>query len=89
MAVKVYLSNNPQDHTHRTKEARAPSTPRTVKKFEKGHWVIIGNSTKPDDTWTCNTDVVWPVLNSSAFARPPKSSEGLAYVCRHQIQAGD
>jgi hypothetical protein len=51
-----------------------------------GTYVWIGAPVKPGPTWTCGTDVVWPVLkleghNVKVLER--------SYVCRHMIEIGD
>lgn len=49
--------------------------------------LYLGPPVKPDATWNCGTDVVWPVLD---IKNSPVAIDAInRYVCRHQILAGD
>src|SRR5438128_2158718 len=74
----------PGDHAptmrHITTSGALPAAPTDV-------WLILGKPVTPDRKWTCGTDVVWPVLEVENA--PGFQMLDVAYVCRHQIIAGD
>jgi hypothetical protein len=50
-------------------------------------FVWIGTPVKPDASWDCGTDVVWPVLKLEGH--PELELLKTPYVCRHMIEIGD
>lgn len=52
-----------------------------------GKFILVGEPIRPKEKhWICGTDLIWPVLDEKAL-----EIMGLdeAFVCRHQIEAGD
>jgi hypothetical protein len=47
----------------------------------------IGMPQEPQASWRCGTDLVWPVLR--IIDHPEIVIYGNAWVCRHEIEAGD
>jgi hypothetical protein len=49
-------------------------------------WLLLGAPITPTSNWTCDTDLVWPVLRVEGCDYRALEFCG---VCRHQIEAGD
>lgn len=71
----------PQHYMHRSPDRGWPQA--------RGMVIVIGVPIKPCDEWICDSDVVWPVLEWDATLAQPLDNGPKAYVCRHQIEAGD
>lgn len=49
-------------------------------------WLLLGAPIAPTANWSCDTDVIWPVLGVEGCDYKALEFCG---VCRHQIEAGD
>lgn len=77
------------DHGHAPRypasKIPAEARPRGAKRF-----LGIGTPVEPAKSWTCGTDLVWPVYEINGQLLEPDDTWGIwPYVCRHQIVAGD
>lgn len=57
-----------------------------VAKRSHGRIITVGAPREPGANWKCGTDVIWPVLDEEILR---ETGREVAYVCRHQIFAGD
>jgi hypothetical protein len=73
---------------HHGKKLRRAGYVGSAGKPQDVEWLVLGTPVKAMSGWECGTDVVWPVLGIDPN---PPGFEMLeqAYVCRHQIIAGD
>ena len=88
MATKVRLTDA-EEWPHHGTLAKNPVTLEAYAKW-RGQPILVGAPVPLDSDdlkrWKCGTDLLWPVLTPEVLADVDKPR---AFVCRHQIQAGD
>lgn len=83
------LAAVPWPGSHSTGFAHAVTLKIAAPKVQGEMRFLLGVPRLPDHTWTCDTDLVWPVhgINGEIISRD--ECERLPFACRHQIVAGD
>lgn len=89
MATRVRLVDRDVVDSHRGESLDDDKQRRWQK--VRGMVVTVGKPVEPNHTWTCGTDVIWPIRDKEymRLAEIPESWQDKIFVCRHYIEAGD
>lgn len=82
--IRVKVSNI--SFVEHAPEVRSTRTSGKLTRIHDRTYVWIGKPVAPDASWTCGTDVVWPVLKLEGHDVQILDN---VYVCRHMIEIGD